>query len=152
MSMNIDPNSTYPLVAVDGNPDTSNLALDVEQASTAPGAPLCVQMSTGNASQQWKLIDMEDGAFQIVNANSDLRVTNSNGKAIQDDQDGPANQEWRLVPMGGEFEGQYQILEASRGFSLVPNGRNDGAQVRVVPVPRIWPPSGRWQISESSSK
>ncbi len=143
MPFNLDPEANYLLVSVE-----SNLALDVENASTERGARLLLQAITGNASQQWRIVQQEDGVYQIVNAKSNLLVTDHDGELVQDNRSYAPHQLWRLDPISG-FQEEYQISEPERGVFLVPQDGQNGAQVRVGPVPPVWPPIARWHIRAS---
>ena len=69
--------SAQSLNSVSIDPGIANgyLVLDVNGASTTPGAPVIQWLRNGNSNQRWNFVGLPDGGEQIVNQNSGMCLT-----------------------------------------------------------------------------
>lgn len=62
-------------VSIDPDSAAGYLVLDVNGASTTPGAPVIQWLRTGGSNQRWNFVGLADGGEQIVNQNSGMCLT-----------------------------------------------------------------------------
>lgn len=102
--------------------------LSVSGDSTANTAQITDRTySPGDAAQQWDLVDAGNGFFNVRNVNSGrvLDVNTSTNKIELYDNNGGANQQWRLQPWGN-----YYIRALSGRYVCVANsGNSNGNQI-----------------------
>ncbi|MEV8021384.1 RICIN domain-containing protein [Streptomyces sp. NPDC086554] len=101
------------------NAESGNL-MDVQYASTAPGAPISQWKSNNGANQQWALTKTSSGAYTVMSANSGLCLDtpdpqNSNPpvQLVQNRCDGSARQQWNIGSVG---DGTYTLTNADNGL------------------------------------
>ncbi len=97
----------------------SGKALDVAGASTANGALIVQNTTSGATSQQWRLVADGNGYLTLINHNSGAALDvpgSSTTQGTQLDQwaaTGGANQQWQFQDAGG---GYYTIVSHSNGL------------------------------------
>ena len=106
-----ESNGYYSLV----NP-TSNLAFDVEHASTANSARVLIYSQNSGCNQDWLLEKDDEGYYTIVSRCSNKALDAAiDGRIIIYSRHGGDNQKWQLVRVAGNadrietFDGEYRI-------------------------------------------
>lgn len=123
----LDPTLSYKFVN-----RSSGLILSVFQGSTAAGAMLDAEASTGNPalSQQWRITSNNDGYFQIASLNPGAGNTTNvlddsggsllNGNIIIQSPSGNTQElEWNVVSVGN---GYFSFVNRASGLVLDMNG------------------------------
>lgn len=99
----------------------SNMCLDVSRASTSRGANIIQWQCHGGDNQNWRLVDVGGGYYNIVAQHSGMcldvaRASLSAGTGvIQWQCHRGGNQKWRLVDVGG---GYYNIVAQHSNMCL----------------------------------
>ena len=117
----------------------SNEVWDVSGSSTAEGSGL-VQNTPSNikASQKWKLVNLNNGYYKVVNVNSG-KATSTNGTLQQETQliqktytAGDISQQWRIVNTGTHYGFiNRDSLMAVDNFGSLTSGNNPVTQFRT---------------------
>jgi hypothetical protein len=109
----------------------SGKLMDVEGSSTADNANVYQNSDKDSYSQQWKIIEVERGVYQIINRNSGLALDAevSTDNVLQYTYHGRANQRWKITGAGN---GSYYIVnkDNKRMLEVYYAQTDDGAEVR----------------------
>lgn len=112
----------------------SGKLLDVEGSSISNNANVYQNSDKSSSSQQWKIIEVERGVYQIINRNSGLALDAeaSTNNVLQYSYHGRANQRWKLTGAGN---GSYYIVnkDNKRMLEVYYAQTNDGANVQHWP-------------------
>lgn len=95
----------------------SGKLMEVADASTANNANVQQNSDNGNFCQQWKIVEVERGIYQLINRNSGLTldaVTSSNN-VIQYSYWGGKNQKWKITGAGN---GSYFFVNKANNRML----------------------------------
>jgi hypothetical protein len=130
----------------------SGKSIGVSSGSTADGARI-VQVSTRDQSQQWRLVYVDSGYFNVVNRATGKALDNPDGSQSDGTQmqqwtitgSGNANQQWRFTAAG---DGYYLIVNraSGRALDLRDGNLNDGAAIQQW-EPASTNPNQRWLIA-----
>jgi hypothetical protein len=88
-------------------------------------APVVQNQYTGGQNQQWNLVQLSDGNYNVVNAKSGLDLNDCYASTadwtgmIQYHNDGTLAGEWKLVQL---CDGNYNVVNAKSGLYLDSNG------------------------------
>lgn len=112
----------------------SGNVMDVNQASTIPGAIVLQWPTNGGANQLWNLGSTDGNWLHLINVNSglyldvDRAMTSAGAVTIQWTPYSTLSQQWSLTPVGGLY---YKIVNRNSGLSLDVNGASlqDGSSV-----------------------
>ena len=109
----------------------SGKLLDVEGESKNNDANVYQNSDNGAFSQQWKIVEVERGVYEIVNRNSSLSLDadQSNDNVLQYESRGGADQRWKITGAGN---GGYYIVNKSnnRMLEVYYAESDDGANVQ----------------------
>ncbi|MCZ0982181.1 RICIN domain-containing protein [Streptomyces diastatochromogenes] len=114
----------------------SGMCLDVAGASTTEGAQV-IQWTCGNQpNQQWQLVPVATGTYQLMSANSGMCLDVTGASTTEGAQvvqwtcggDKP-NQQWRLSPVAGSDAHQLVSVNSGMCLDVTGNSRIAGAQV-----------------------
>ncbi|MGH3663995.1 MAG: RICIN domain-containing protein [Micromonosporaceae bacterium] len=130
----------------------SGKTIGVSSGSTADGAHI-VQVSTKGKSQQWRLVSVDSGHFNVINRATGKALDNPDGSQSDGTQiqqwtitgHGNANQQWRFTPAG---DGYYLIVNRASGRALDLRDGNvsDGAAIQQW-EPASSNPNQRWRVT-----
>lgn len=112
----------------------SGNVMDVNQASTTPGATVIQWPTNGGANQIWNIGPTDGNWLHFINVNSglyldvDRAMTSAGAVTIQWSPYATQSQQWSFTPVGGVY---YKIVNRNSGLSLDVNGASlqDGASV-----------------------
>lgn len=139
-----NPNVYYRLVN-----RNSNLAADVNNASTADGAPVIQWQYYGGNNQQWQLVHHTEGFYRIVNRNSGKVLdvnggsTNSGASIIQWPFNSGKNQQWEILAVGS---GYYRLINRNSGQVVDVNGGSTANGATIIQWPWNSGTNQQWQI------
>ncbi|NLE00533.1 MAG: family 43 glycosylhydrolase [Fibrobacter sp.] len=90
----------------------SGKLLEVANASKENNAVVQQYSDNGEFCQHWKVVEIENGVYEIINRNSGLVLdaVRENEKVIQYSRWGGANQKWKITSVGN---GAYYIVNKS---------------------------------------
>lgn len=120
--------------------------------ATTDGARI-VQSSTGDSAQQWRLVQVGSGYYNVVNVKTGKALDNPDGSQANGTQmqqwtiwgAGNANQQWRFESAGG---GYYLVINRASGRAL---DLRDGSAAAGAAIQQWEPastnPNQRWRIS-----
>ncbi len=139
--LKVTPTSAVNYTAMSYNIVNVNSGMDlaVSGGSTASGAGI-VQQSADNAlDQEWQLVPVGDGTYQVVNRTSRLQLTapssTQGAQLIQKADDNAADSRWRLTSSGS---GSYTLAATSDGMLADVSGASTTAGAPVIQ----WPSNG----------
>ncbi len=136
----------------------SGKAMSIAGDSTNTGAQLTdTDYTYGDPSQQWDLVDMGSGWYNIRNVRSGLYLdvsfgnTNDNGTVWQwSSNNGGANQKWRLQPWGNYFvradSGKYICVQSEGRSNSNPLLHSTTIRSTVVQYTQENNPWFQWQF------
>jgi Ricin-type beta-trefoil lectin domain-like len=101
---------TLNSVALVSNASNSTLPLDVNGASTSPGAPVIQWFGNGGSNQRWNFVTQADGYEHIVNQNSGMCLTT----------DGVAGHWVYQWPCGSSWNQEWSSTVLNRAFTDAP--------------------------------
>lgn len=94
---------------------TSGKPFGVSGASTANGARIVQWLDNSDYDQQWRLVDIGGGYYNIINRNSGLGLDNGSSTA-----DGAKMQQWAVTGTGNVYQ-QWSITAATSGYYRIVN-------------------------------
>jgi hypothetical protein len=115
-------------VSINTTSTSANLVLDVNGASTTPGAPVIQWFRNGNSNQRWNFVQLPDGNEQIVNQNSGMCLTTDGvaGHWVYQwpcDSSNP-HQEWRGTLSLGSTNITHRLANVYSGLFLDVDGNS----------------------------
>lgn len=127
-------------------------SIGVASGSTADGAGI-VQVSGQDNAQQWRMVHVGSGYYNLINVKSGKALDNPNGSQDNGTQmqqwtiwdGGNANQQWRFESAGDGF---YLVINraSGRALDLRDSNNNDGAPIQQW-EPASKNPNQRWRIA-----
>jgi len=130
------------------------MLMDVESASSLNGAKIIQWPDTGGVNQQFDVIDLHNGYFAIIPADTvkSLDVWNfsllEGGEIRQYDYGGGYNQQWQITALDGGYLSIVSRL-SGKALSLTGNSVESGAQ--VVQMDYQGQDSQQWQLEPVAS-
>jgi hypothetical protein len=117
--------------------------VDINQASTSPGALAIQWPSNGGSNQEWRLGFVAGGGI-LTNANSNLVLGVGSSGADQETPAGTASQTWTLG--AAVSAGYYTIASVGGAGVLTSPSSSQGDQLTVTP-PASGDPSQEWMLA-----
>lgn len=109
----------------------SGKLMEVTDASTSNNATIQQNTDNGSLAQQWKIMEVERGVYQIVNRNSNLALDAviSSDNVIQYSYWGGKNQRWKITGAGN---GSYYVVNKgnNRMLEVYYAEITDGSRIR----------------------
>jgi hypothetical protein len=133
--LNLDTftNVSWPATIYQINNLNSGMNLDAVGAGTSPGTLLDQYTNNGNANQQWALVPLSSGAYNLIGVGSGLAVSATNATessvlALETGSNG-SNQAWTLTPAA--TPGYYTLKVGSTGYYMDVNGQSRTAGAAI---------------------
>jgi len=105
--------------------------MEVTDASTSNNATIKQNSDNGSLTQQWKIVEVERGVYQIINRNSNLALdaVMSSDNVIQYSYWGGKNQRWKITGAGN---GSYYVVNKgnNRMLEVYYAETMDGSRIR----------------------
>jgi hypothetical protein len=130
----------------------SNLPLDVAGGVTTAGANLIQAADSSNASQEWRIINVDGTYFEIMNHNSNLAAdvtgasTTDGAKVVQWNNYHGTNQQWRIVK---QTNGAFEIINRNSGKVMDVTGGSLSPGTQVLQWTNNHAANQQWQILPS---
>lgn len=109
----------------------SGKLMEVTNASTSNNATIQQNTNNGSHTQQWKIVEVERGVYQIINRNSNLALdaVMSSDSVIQYSYWGGKNQRWKITGAGN---GNYYVVNKgnNRMLEVYYAEITDGSRIR----------------------
>lgn len=115
MEKTVSAADTYPVQAVNFGAYTTNRNLNLE------GNTVNTQVEAGELSENWEIVWVSDGVYQIVNFSDDSYLSASGGSCVTAAASGGAEQQWNITGVDQDSEGEYlyyKITNVSTGDAL----------------------------------
>jgi parallel beta-helix repeat protein len=133
----------------------SGLAMVVQNASTASGAAVVIDATSGLGNDQWRLFPTDSGFFRIANQRSGLVLavqsasTNVGAKVIQASFGSAKNDQWMPVSAGN---GLYYFVNRLSGQYLDVPGASTLAGTQLDQQPRTGAPNQQFKFWSALSQ
>ncbi|MDX3192974.1 RICIN domain-containing protein [Streptomyces sp. MN03-5084-2B] len=131
----------------------SSMVLDASGASTAAGGKIIQWPAHGGANQQWRLTQVADNVFTVVNVNSGLCLDvpeGSTASGVQLQQwtcTGAASQQWAADLVGSLTGSQYVLQNIGSGLAIGVPGSSTASGAPVAQLTGTGAANQVWTVS-----
>jgi hypothetical protein len=149
LSLDAFTNVSWPATIYNITNLNSGLLLDAVGGATTPGTQIDQYTGNGHTNQQWNLLPLSSGAYNLVGVGSGLSVsaTNSTQGSILalENSTGASSQAWTLTPSA--TPGYYTLTVGSTGYLMDVSGSSKSAGAFVDQYPSTGGANQQWSLT-----